>query len=253
MNIDAAFVIGDTHTVCQDYASSLVVEDRAYLIVSDGCSSSPHTDIGARILVRQIITCLNKGMRLQRGLLFEGLKRARGLLDQMQLPREALDCTLLVAECDSEEIRVLAVGDGVIAYDPHDGELSGVEIINPSQAPGYLNYWGDEERLRHYLQQDQGVTYRVLGGETERHHKSALRMLSLTLPIKELRSLILCSDGVSSFSRASVEEVLSHLTSFPVAQGAFVQRRLRKFTRKICKKRAWTHRDDLALAAISFA
>ena len=253
MNIDAAFVIGDTHTVCQDYAFSLMIEDRGYLMVSDGCSSSPHTDIGARLLVHQLITCLTEGMRLSQEVLRETLTRARGLLEQLKLPREALDCTLLAAECDAEHVHVFAMGDGVIAIDHREGALSGIEIINLNQAPGYLNYWGDDARLSLYLEDDQGVTYRRLGSDQEEHYASAFNLLSFTLPSSGLRSLVLCSDGVSSLSGASVEEVLMHLIHFPISEGPFVQRRLRKFTRKVCKRRAWIHRDDLALAAVTFA
>lgn len=252
MNLDAAFVIGDTHTVCQDYAFSLMIEDRGYLMVSDGCSSSPHTDMGARLFIHQLITCLTEGKRLSQEVLLDALTRARSLLDQLKLPREALDCTLLAAECDAEYVRVFAMGDGVIAIDHREGALSGIEIISPNQAPGYLNYWGDDARLSLYLEHDQGVTYRRLGSDQEEHYVSAFKLLSFTLSSSELRSLVLCSDGVSSLSGVSVEEVLTHLTRFPVPEGAFVQRRLRKFTRKVCKRYAWTHRDDLALAAVTF-
>ena len=48
---DAAFTIGKTHAVCQDYALAQNASDTSPLRatwLSDGCSSSPHTDIGAR-------------------------------------------------------------------------------------------------------------------------------------------------------------------------------------------------------------
>ena len=49
---DAFFAIGSTHDICQDYALALNISNRSLLIVSDGCSASPSTDIGARILSR---------------------------------------------------------------------------------------------------------------------------------------------------------------------------------------------------------
>ncbi|HYO91642.1 MAG TPA: hypothetical protein VEQ40_08400, partial [Pyrinomonadaceae bacterium] len=63
MNADSAFLIGATHAVCQDYAvaGNGTPDERAavsnlqanpYVILSDGCSSSPDTDIGARLLVK---------------------------------------------------------------------------------------------------------------------------------------------------------------------------------------------------------
>ena len=253
MHLDAAFVIGDGHTVCQDYASAFTVEDRAYIMVSDGCSSSPHTDIGARILTHQVMACLAAGMRVQQALFNEVLKRARAVVQHLQLPRSALDCTLLIAEHDQERVRIIAIGDGVIAYTNREGDLAGFELTTPSQSPGYLNYWGDEERIHHYRQQDQGLVYRALGSDHTQHHPSGLHAFSMTLPSAQLTSLALYSDGVSSFPQVSVEEVLTHLGNFPTNQGAFAQRRLRKFTRKTCKKRGWTHQDDLALAVMAFA
>jgi len=253
MQIDAAFVIGDSHTVCQDYASAFTVEDRAYIMVSDGCSSSPYTDIGARILTHQVMACLVEGMRLQSTLFDEALKRARVVVQHLQLPRSALDCTLLIAEHDQEVVRVIAIGDGVIAYTNREGDLAGFELTTPSQSPGYLNYWGDEERIHHYRQQDQGLVYRALGSDQTQLHPSGLQALSMTLPSTRLTSLALYSDGVSSFPQVSVEEVLTHLGTFPTSQGAFAQRRLRKFTRKTCKKRGWTHQDDLSIAVMAFA
>jgi hypothetical protein len=252
MNIDASFVIGNSHIICQDYAYCSMIEDRAYIIVSDGCSSSPHTDLGARILTHQLITCLTEGMRVQRSLFAEALLRARKVSQQMQLPQSSLDCTILLAEYDQDTVKILATGDGVIAYYDVDDSLSGIEMINPSHAPGYLNYWGNKNRIDHYQQQDQGVLYRRLGSNSTEHHTSALNIVSLTLSSKNLKSVLLCSDGISSFPGVSVEEILSHLSKFPNTQGSFVQRRLRKFTRKTCKKKSWIHQDDLAVAVMSF-
>ena len=50
MNADHYYTIGNSHSVCQDYAISGLVENGAYAILSDGCSSSPDVDVGARML-----------------------------------------------------------------------------------------------------------------------------------------------------------------------------------------------------------
>ena len=50
MKADAYFEIGATHLVCQDYALAFANNEYAYAIVSDGCTSSPNTDIGARLI-----------------------------------------------------------------------------------------------------------------------------------------------------------------------------------------------------------
>jgi hypothetical protein len=50
MNADYDFQIGKDHQVCQDYSMVGYTEDKAVAILSDGCSASPHVDIGARLL-----------------------------------------------------------------------------------------------------------------------------------------------------------------------------------------------------------
>ena len=50
MNANCAINIGSTHALCQDYA--LARNDGPYVILSDGCSSSPDTDVGSRLLVK---------------------------------------------------------------------------------------------------------------------------------------------------------------------------------------------------------
>src|SRR5437868_4207156 len=58
MNSDCAFQIGAAHTVCQDYAVAHSGVP-AYAILADGCSSSPDTDIGARLLVKAAQTVID--------------------------------------------------------------------------------------------------------------------------------------------------------------------------------------------------
>ena len=48
-NLDWYFTIAKQHVVCEDYALT-GWEPVPYTIVCDGCSSSEHTDVGARVL-----------------------------------------------------------------------------------------------------------------------------------------------------------------------------------------------------------
>jgi hypothetical protein len=62
MKADSYFEIGSTHQVCQDYALAYASDDFAYAIMSDGCTSSLNTDIGARlvsVIARDAINYLN--------------------------------------------------------------------------------------------------------------------------------------------------------------------------------------------------
>jgi hypothetical protein len=50
MNANHYFSIGKDHAICQDYAISKLINNGGCAILSDGCSSSPSTDIGSRLL-----------------------------------------------------------------------------------------------------------------------------------------------------------------------------------------------------------
>ena len=102
MKADHHFWIGKTHKVCEDYALSGVKEDGVsgdvtYAIVSDGCSSSPNTDIGARILARAATENLFKAHRGLEVFSEAVMAKADSQRLSLGLERSALDATLLVA------------------------------------------------------------------------------------------------------------------------------------------------------------
>ena len=49
MQVDTFSKIGKTHKICEDYILS-GTKPFPYIIISDGCSSSEGTDMGARLL-----------------------------------------------------------------------------------------------------------------------------------------------------------------------------------------------------------
>src|SRR3954469_11076065 len=99
MNADHAFFIGNTHTVCQDYAMSGVTEDGAYAIVCDGCSSSPEVDFGARALALSAKRTLMKGGSEFIPDLFGKvtIDNLRNIESLFTVHPQALDATLLIA------------------------------------------------------------------------------------------------------------------------------------------------------------
>ena len=81
IHVDCAFRMGRTHLVCQDYAAVAAGEFPCVLL-ADGCSWSPDTDMGARLLVRSALTtlrCLSDAiLRLMPSLLAAFRERGRG-------------------------------------------------------------------------------------------------------------------------------------------------------------------------------
>src|SRR5215208_7219869 len=100
MNANSVFNIGATHAVCQDYviARSRAPHGGPYVVMSDGCSSSPDTDVGARLLVKAIDQMLVRtAPRDVCKLHKECARTALGWAELIGLPAQAVDATLLSA------------------------------------------------------------------------------------------------------------------------------------------------------------
>lgn len=284
MNADSAFQIGATHAVCQDYSlawdrsrtaaeTSAGSQVSAYVILSDGCSSSPDTDTGARLLAKAAAqTLLERGKQsilspaeIHR----ESARRALAWAKLLGLPPESVDATLLIAQVEDDELIASCTGDGVLCFQSAAGALDVYSISYPSGYPLYPAYAHQPERL---------ATLAVNGrsGKAVKHFHSdsieePLRLRETSngdsptevfmLKEREYRYVALFSDGIHSFFSAAqtatskrVEavafgEALRRLISFKSTRGAFVARRMKGFL-KDCRARGWQHADDLAFGAL---
>lgn len=158
---DSAFAIGYSHAVCEDYA--LHRWDEHVAILSDGCSSSPDTDWGARLLCRAALQEVQEAR--QRDKVFQELQaepdpvpdslkrffdlelvdiilKANEWRESLGLPSAVLDATLgLVRVTASQQIEVLLAGDGVVAARRRDGTGLDYWVVDCSlNAPTYLSY-----------------------------------------------------------------------------------------------------------------
>lgn len=251
INADAHFATGHSHLVCQDYAAVLrLSEDCWRAVVSDGCSGSPHTDFGSRILARLALASQDPHSHV--GLL-EG---AMGVVEVLGLPVECLDATLLTASLDDSTVRLTAAGDGVMEVEYEDySALMDMEFSGG--APMYLRYLrpGDFER---YVEQ-YGARL-TLNGNKELPLSRDNYALRFEGPREGLRRVSLYSDGVKSFRRPGaapgaweavpVAEVLAQINAVKVAKGAFLGRRMRKFLGDFCPRNNWVHDDDVSVATI---
>jgi len=264
MHADSHFTIGKTHKVCQDYArAGKATEGKAFAILSDGCSSSPDTDLGARLLT---LTTANS---FQLSWLFTGWDichedialAARDSLGELA-PLEALDATLLVAKEGPGGVGVTVIGDGVVACLRKDGVLEVIDV-NYKNAPGYLSYYFSPGRWETYLKQGcnkRTITWYTSEGLTSEDQEVTMENLAWThfFPTAEYKVVFLFSDGVHSFRKdnglswdsVSMTEVVEQLTAIKGATGAFVQRRMQAFENRFCRDNHWQHDDDLAMASI---
>jgi len=266
MNSDCAFRMGRSHSVCQDYAVAGGGE-RPYVIVADGCSSSPDTDIGARLLARLAERSLRSGaaeLGLERV-----VRRAGKLATHLGLNACCLDATLLTARVRGEQWQVRVAGDGLVAWQDRDGWIHVRVISYGAGYPEYPSYLACPERRRSFeaLDGNHATLLRITLEPDGRAVSLPDEMLSPSGyqesgSVRDAVWVALLSDGAASFvaqnaaedrscgsASVAVATVLGELLRFKSMQGVFVQRRLARFSQQ-CATRGWCHQDDLALGAI---
>jgi hypothetical protein len=282
MHSDCYFKIGRTHKVCEDYARaktlphSYLDDVRPYAVVSDGCSGSEDTDLGARLMALSVEDTLRHTDALEEGRILSRLKRIR----PPYLPDTCLDTTVLaVYPIEPDVLDIFVVGDGVVCLKTKEGALRTFVIeALPGEsgkvAPFYLSYNNqfNYQRLEHFLKQgyNKRKISEYLNGKlvTEREqeivpqdptHRFLTRNWRLFVKIEEVEMAAVFSDGVQSFKQevrpkffepVPVHDVLEQVMAIKISKGEFVVRRCQKFFNKFCVKNQWVHDDDFSMAAI---
>jgi hypothetical protein len=262
MNSDCAFRMGRSHTVCEDYAVAGGGE-QPYVVIADGCSSSPDTDIGGRLLAKGVERSLRAGapdLDLR-----QLVRRAGKLAAHLGLAAHCLDATLLTATVQGDQWSVSVFGDGVVAWHDVEGRVH-VRVISYSGGyPEYPSYLASPARRRGWeaLAGNQASLRRItvdLDGGIEALSEERLSPGGYreSGDVRETTWVALLSDGAASFMASRTEGgsasvdvavVLAELLRFKSFQGVFVQRRLARFAQQ-CAVRGWCHQDDLSLGAI---
>lgn len=270
MNADCTLNIGSTHSLCQDYVIARNGDKSPYVILSDGCSSSPDTDIGARLLVRAMDQRLvaNPGSDLEE-MHTESASVALGWAAVMGVAAQAVDATLMSAHVSGDELIVGCSGDGVIVLESNTCVLDVFEISSPSGYPFYPCYMHQPQRLeemvhndrcrkelKHFRRNSADEPLKLLGVTTS---DSLTEVLNLNA--SDYKYAAVASDGIHSFlhvqqsmngkrvEAVSLTAILEMLWSFKNSQGAFVERRMKRF-RKDIQSKGWQHADDLSVGVI---
>lgn len=279
---DAGFVIGKTHKVCQDYA--LAGDDSGNfpsVWLSDGCSSSPHTDIGARLLAHKaldrVVAFAEFGeVSTRTDTWMQGnLKAVAEISRAIGVPCDCLNATLLGLICNQSRdggpsLDCVFYGDGALVYGLPNGERVIFRSTYPANYPYYPAYLADEKRRRIWERVADNchtITRTVLDANGQVREQGIFCPEGdghlITHPVADLRWAAILSDGIESFQQrqggdaccsfTSVDylDVIRHLTAFKNFAGGFVHRRLQSFA-KDCARRGWHHNDDISLAAIYF-
>jgi hypothetical protein len=233
---------GKSHKVCQDYAAHRDKDYNSMVSISDGCSSSKDTDIGARIIVIQDL----EGKEINWPSMYYGKK---------PFTREMFDATLLSVKTYESSTYFDTCGDGVVAYRETNGNIAIYRVVYPCGYPKYMSYTWDEFRMN-LLSESQRYSY------VEQYLVSDTGSFLITdngcIPSRIDTAMIGCAavftDGVESFTdkegnKIEAVDIVTELMAFKSTQGEFVTRRMSRFL-KDCEKRGWSHYDDLSMAAI---
>lgn len=261
MHTDSAYVIGASHEVCQDYARAVVRNGRALAVVSDGCSSSPDTDIGARLCVLSRLLPGNTDVD-------RWLPAANGRCIGLNLPTATLDATLAVVDVCQDWVEVCVHGDGyVVARNRARTDL--IAIQYPDGFPAYPVYMLDAARTEVFHKRSAGrqiVRYHRLATPTWEAQAEEPPFINrfpgtpsfqLGFAALQVDLVAVLTDGFGSFRRPGptgpepvpITEVIDRLFQFKLYSGLFVKRRLKRFLKDV-KAEGWVHDDDLGIAAI---
>lgn len=266
--LDSHYTIGRLHLLCQDYVCQ-GREPFPYVILADGCSSTPDSDVGARLLALNARRLLPgfalaasseternaRHWRLGRRIARRAARQAR----ELGVDPTVLDATLLVAWCDGETVFVHLYGDGCIVVRHTDGEVAAIQVEYAENAPYYLSYLLDSGRCALYREAigdpatAQSVHYLNETGATTRLESFDTPTV-FDFSLAALPAVIVATDGLSSFVNAETGErldvlpVARNLLDFRDLHGDFVGRRLRQVLADYARQRV-VNVDDLGLGA----
>jgi hypothetical protein len=280
---DAHFRMGSAHadegTPCQDYAVSGHGPGRLpFAIVSDGCSSSGRTDLGARVLALGAAKVLRTYGALSATALRDSVLNATVAASMLLgLEPRDMDATLGIAlALPGGGVRAMLLGDGVIAARTPDG-LDVRTVDWAGNMPGYPWYMLSPSCREEFLSMSRAaaaaggrapclVTRFLIGpdGSVEQVSVDGLDAAEgLEGTVAEWLpgdgagapdSVSVMTDGALQFSGgATGAEVASALATFKAArEGEFVRRRMSRalggFARRGCHPV-----DDIAAAAVAAA
>jgi len=270
--VDALSIKAASHEINQDYAL-FGYTPFPHAVICDGCSSSPYTDVGARIVAhaaqsiintRRLVSSmyLSAEHREQAGL--DIIWRAAHISDLLSLPRTALDTTLLFLADIGDSIVCFVWGDGYVinvargqdqtSIDFSDTSLAYFRLSNEGSAPCYLSYQLSSARYDAYRKEEH--TFRVHYGSLEEDEIEITSNLakdgsySAIFCKQSYCTLAIASDGLAAFSpKGNIAETAKEIVSYKTSKGRFVARRLLRMEENL-RKECHISFDDLSVAGM---
>lgn len=260
ISLDTFLDIGSSHRTCEDY----IIHGQTplpYIILSDGCSSSKNTEMGARLLcylAKQFLTyrknCISNVDYKDMGKWI--IHNAEMSARQLGLSKACLDATLLISIFIGNKIVTFIYGDGVVIFKRGENfEITTVEYSN--NMPYYLSYLIDEERNQIYHEKKNQKFLTKISSSTEiAETKTTFAYDYPTIIEYDLEYndvFLVCSDGIESFidhtgKKLDIKDTIKEFTAFKNLKGMYLQRRLNAALKNM-KKVDVNHYDDLSVGS----
>lgn len=279
LHAGAGFRIGSTHQICQDYAAAGADKEygESFAAISDGCSSSPKSDVGARFLVEAALGAH------RRSYIRNYISRALEAAEALHITPRCIEATLGVVSADAGGCSALLYGDGFIFAVREDGSMLLDEVSFPADFPAYPAYhhlgWTMDELRRtvaamghdrwrrvsrsYVFESDGAISCSSISDNEDVESCLEPSMIRSYEWSDGWRAVGVISDGGASFIRTLktgtskvVEavpfiEIAARLLAFPDFDPDFVMRRLKRFG-EWCAKQGISHTDDLSMAVVGW-
>lgn len=269
---DSFYTIGHNHIVdgiaCQDYALVMNTERKGQtLLVADGCSSSPDTDIGARIL-SHVFKRICKDMQLNPRNMKACIAHAKEVATMwFALSQECLDVSLVLIqyrpnETNRNDIFVSIYGDGAFFVSQRDFNYEIISVNWDQNAPPYLNYFNDPERYKALIDSKQAGKVVTEMGDSFDSVKSVLSheitiedslygRVSYVYSSEDVLFISAMTDGIEQIGSLPKFDAACKFNDFKNVTGNFVKRRAIKVLKDLGKENHFP-KDDFSIATMYF-
>lgn len=281
--VDDYFHIGQMHLgsgkPCQDYSFSGVTDDEgAFALVSDGCSTGRHTDVGARVIALATVNTIQHWAK-EKTFPIEKLDKMVTEQHKAAITKSieafGLELQDMLATCAYACITpkgglINVNGDGVVACIYTDGVVALTSYQWSNNAPMYPAYAGDDYKsfinfhgghldapvlkIESYsYDQDQSHPVRFISTSRvitlgEAINGSAIKISESET--KNLKFIAVFTDGVMQVEGIEWQDVVLGLLAFKNLEGEFAKRRMIRFIKDSKRDNYRGPLDDIAYAVI---
>lgn len=272
MNIDVATIAAKSHQYNQDYAlkvNTQVVHNT--VIVCDGCSGTPHSDLAARYMaflmskyasvLWEIPKCdlpifsrrLAEFMMQRIDHYVFDINVDTGIGRQFP-PSSLLDATAVMAIVRKDRVRILVYGDGCFSIGYKNGVSNKYKVEAENGFPPYMSYLVDDRRMQLLKNEKDSKLNIIMNGVVLEAISSRIfkwPAAIMDIPLDTLKYVMVCTDGVESIQGTNWIDIMRELVDFKSVKGGFMQRRLRAMMNKYAVSKQ-VNTDDLTVGIIHF-